>query len=114
MKKRDVLAMLSTLCLAAAAHANTYSNVSTIKGLTVENGNGRVRLVLDDMTAAKESCATDPWYAFSLSTLGAKEMYASLLAAKFAGQRVFVQANGCEGPYSSVTLVYVCDAMWCQ
>ena len=79
-----------------------------------EPGTSIARVQLADTTAPLESCSSEILYAFNTSDPGGKEMYATLLAAKLSGESVFLQARGCLGAYSKMTLVYVCDTMWCS
>jgi hypothetical protein len=112
--KRSAVTVLSTALLIGQAYADSYSHVTRVKGLTLQGSTNTVRIVLEDSTGSYEPCATDSWYAFSLADQGGKEMYATLLAAKLSGNNLFLQSIGCLGPYSKVTLVYVCDTLWCQ
>ena len=105
---------LPALLLVGPAHADSYSKVTTVKGLTFEPGTNTVRVILTDATGAYEPCSSETWYAFSMADAGGKEMYATLLAAKLGGDSLFLQSRGCITTYSKVTLVYLCDTIWCQ
>lgn len=103
--------VLGLTLLADTCQAEAYSKVSTIKNMTV--GLGMARVELTDNTGSFEACSSDrTWYLLDLSSAaaGTKEMLATLLSAKAAGQKVFLQTIGCVGSYSRLTHIYLCDA----
>jgi hypothetical protein len=81
MKFRPVLAVAAALTW-GQVQAGSYSNLTTVKGLTIEPGTQTVRVILEDSTGGCEPCSSESWYAFSLSDTGGKELYATLLASK--------------------------------
>ena len=106
MKK--ILVIIS-LIATSFVYGVTYSNVSTVKGMTV--GDTGVRVQLESMKPA-EQCSTTNFYFVDTSI--SKDMYSALLAAKASGQKVSFQLIGCHNNIPKVTQVYLCDTHFCS
>ncbi|WP_194866520.1 hypothetical protein [Pseudoalteromonas sp. PPB1] len=117
MKK---LILPALLCLPLFANATAYTQVATIKDMTVSHNTVRVKLsVMNELSECSSSPTSAKWYHLDLAKEGSQHIYSSLLAAKFAKQKLFMELSGCftqnaSSKYPRVTQVYMCDTMWCQ
>jgi hypothetical protein len=91
------------------AYSESYSNVSTVKGLTIGAISARVQL--DSMKLA-EGCSNEKFYL--LDSENNKAMFSSILAAKASGQKVSFQLIGCENDTAKISHVYMCDTKFCS
>ncbi|MCG7535278.1 hypothetical protein [Pseudoalteromonas sp. OOF1S-7] len=102
------------------ANATAYTQVATIKDMTVSHNAARIKLsTMNELTECTSSPTSAKWYHLDLRTDGAQHIYSSLLAAKFSGQKMFLELRGCyshdaNSKYPKVTQVYMCDTMWCK
>lgn len=103
------IGVVSIFLLFSNANAESYSNVSTVKGMTVGVGFARIQLV--SMKAA-ENCLNSNYY--WLDTSQGKEMFSALLAAKASGSELSLQLVGCQGDMPKITHVYICDKPFCS
>lgn len=117
MKKLIATALL---LLPVFANATAYTQVATIKDMTVSHNTVRIKLsTMNKLTECSSSPTSAKWYHLDLRTDGAQHIYSSLLAAKLAKQKMFLELRGCfsqnaDSKYPKVTQVYLCDTMWCQ
>lgn len=88
--------------------SESYSEVSTVKGLTVGNSYARVQLSTMKET---ESCTNSKFY--YLDNSESKDMFSTLLAAKASGQLVSLQLVGCANNMAQISHVYACDTSFC-
>ena len=104
------LCLLTLTLFAANVQAETYSEVSTVKGITIGTTTA-ARVVLDSMKPGVESqCSDQKYYSLDLSN---KEMFSGILAAKASGAKLSFQLNGCENNRPKIVHVYLCDQKFC-
>ena len=113
---RKYIIPLCFLFSAESVIAETYSPVSTIKGMTV--GTTLVRVFLADVDVLKfESCTVEAkktGYALNPADTGVELMLSTLLSAKVSGQKLMFQSVGCHAGYSEISHIYFCDTEFCK
>ena len=99
--KTSVLGIALAVLLCSPVFAETYSELSTVKSITVADDLVRVRLAT---MVNIEGCSSNNWYAVDLNETYAKEKYSSLLAAKTTQEKVFLQflQDACHGGYPKI------------
>lgn len=103
--------LLILFAVANLAVAESYSNASTIKAITVGTTYARVQLTSMPSTPA-ESCSSSTFYYLDLTT--GSEIYSATLAAKLAGEKISFQLIGCQSGMPKITHVYLCDTLFCS
>ena len=74
-----------------SSYSESYSPVSSIKGLSIGPGYARVRLAT---MGGGEGCDTPKFY--KLDTTANKEMFSAILVAKATGKLVSFQLTSCQ------------------
>lgn len=97
------------LILSGFCNGESYSDASTVKGITVDEGYARIKL--DNMKPA-EGCEKEGYYYLDTSLY--KEGFSVILAAKAAGQKLSFQLVGCHGDMAKISHVYFCDKSFCN
>lgn len=105
---KRVLVFLSMFQI-GGAYAESYSDVTTIKGITV--GGTAARVLMESMKEGVESsCSDQKYYNLDLSK---KEMFSTILAAKMSNTKLSFQLNGCENDRPNIAHVYLCEQRFC-
>jgi hypothetical protein len=101
--------------LASLSMAESYSNVSAVKGYTL--GESYMRIKLESMKSV-EGCADQDWYHLSTDTDGGRLKASSIMTSYVTQEPLFLQITSCTDvgsrEYPKVTHVYQCSTMWCQ
>lgn len=102
------------IILALPLHAESFTQVTKISGLTSDGK--YVRVVLEDMLEA-EGCKNQNYYYLDVLEEPGKIMLQILLAAQTNKDKVSIQIDGCkkieDREYPVVTHVYFCDTEYC-
>lgn len=101
---------LVLLVFASSLWAESYSNVSTVKGISIIPSSARIQL--NSMKEAEGCSSSQYYYLGPLSDKG--EMYSTILAAKMSGEKLSFQLTGCQGKYPVITAIYLCDKHFCN
>jgi len=89
--------------IASPAIAESYSEISSIKHITLGGDVVRIRLnTMKDITG----CSNTYWYALNLSEPFAKEKYSALLAAKATKEKVFFNF------YQTIVMADIQELIW--
>ena len=114
MKLQKTILMI-TLFLPLLTHAASYSNVTTVKALTL--GADGVRVKLDSMKEL-EGCVNQKYYYLSTPTNQEDKLVSALLTAKISKQKINFQLSGCETmssySYPKIRHIYFCDTALCN
>jgi hypothetical protein len=104
MRLLKAIALIS-VALPSGAFATSWT-FQTVGQLQVDSGTGCYYFTLIGVTQA-DPVSPSPWFAMPMSQAGAKDSYATLLAAKLSGQQVTATTNGTVvcGGYALVTWV---------
>lgn len=113
MKKIKIwLITFTTIISAGPLAAESYSELSSVKHITVHEDIVRVRL-----NSMKEitGCTSSYWYSINLNEPFSKEKYSALLTAKATNEKVFFQflPNDCYATHPRINVVYLCDDLQC-
>jgi hypothetical protein len=110
----DKIILVMLVVVANALHAESFTEVTRISGLT--SGGEYVRVVLDDMLEA-EDCKNQNYYLLDTSNRVGDVMLQLLLVAKSTRQKISIQIDGCQAfedrEYPIITHVYLCDSQYC-
>lgn len=101
--------LLVSLLFPLVGFTESYSPISTVKGLTI--GQGYVRVKLVDMEPAEDCSKTDYYL---LDTSVQKDGFSAVLAAKASGQKLSFQLKGCHGDMPKISHIYFCDRAFCS
>ncbi len=103
--------LLVMLLISTTLHAESFTTVTRISGLT--SGGDYVRVVLDNMVEA-EGCKSQGYYLLDVSDRQSDVMLQLLLVAKTSKQKLSIQIDGCKAlddrQYPLITHVYLCDS----
>lgn len=102
--------LIALLLICNQAYGESYSDVTTVKGLSI--GTDYVRVQLDSMKQA-EGCPSVHYY--YLDTSDSKNIYSALLSAKLSNQQLSLQLTGCDasGKMAKISHLYMCDKQFC-
>ena len=118
MKKKRIqlmatLALLSNL--ACLSLAESYSELSTVKGYTL--GENFMPIKLQTMKSV-EGCANQEWYYLSTATEGGRLKASSVITSYVTKEKLFLQITGCADietrEYPDISHVYQCNTLWCE
>lgn len=115
MKYQSVFLMVILASGLSVSHAESYSSVSSVKGLTFYDDG--VRIKLESMKEV-ESCANQNFYYLPTPDEKSNKLVSVLLTAKASGEKLSLQLVGCEQmtgySYPKVTHIYFCDTVYCN
>jgi hypothetical protein len=99
--KSGAVLSLMVLCLAPLAGADSHRNatVELLQSATVNSfaPSGCFYFTLNGISQADPVVPGSPWFAVNRSTPASGDVYATILAAKLSGSRVWIVTNGTTG-----------------